>query len=59
MSEVKAMMKAWKKRDHKKVFLKLSSRLNCKHYLMTFNLILNAMKRKKNPHIGNNRQDGH
>lgn len=59
MSEVKAMMKAWKERDHKKLFLKLSSRLIRKHYLMKFNLILNAMKGKKTPHIGNNRQDGH
>lgn len=41
------MMKAWNKRDHKKLFLKLSSRLICKHYLMKFNLILNAKKRKK------------
>lgn len=41
------MMKAWNKRDHKRLFLKLSSRLIWKHYLMKFNLIFNAMKRKK------------
>lgn len=41
------MMKAWMKRDHKKLFLKLISRLIRKHYLMKFNLILNAMKGEK------------
>lgn len=41
------MMKAWKKRDQKKLFLKLISRLIHKHYLMKFNLILNAMKGEK------------
>lgn len=41
------MMKAWMKRDHKKLFLKLISRLIGKHYLMKFNLILNAMKGEK------------
>lgn len=41
------MMKAWKKRDQKKLFLKLISRLIRKHYLMKFNLILNAMKGEK------------